>query len=341
MRTQSVSSRPRRGFTLVELLVVIAIIGILVGLLLPAVQAAREAARRMSCSNNLKQIGLALHNFELHHGHFPPSWKPVQPLPNGSINGWSAQAQLLPFLEQSVISDDIDYESSYTLISVVPIGGKPTRLSGLRIPSYLCPSEPEDRARISGGLPVHYPLNYAVNVGTWFVYRPTDQRGGDGAFYPGSKLRPGDIKDGLSNTLGLAEVKAWNPYFRNASLTDPPLPTPDAVCSLGGDFKAESGHTEWVDGRAHQTAFTATFTPQTLVPCQIGDELFDVDWNNMQEGTSPTVSTYAVVTSRSHHPSGVQVVLMDGSVHSIMKTIDLETWRALATRKGHDVVNIP
>lgn len=341
MRMRSVPSRLSRGFTLVELLVVIAIIGVLIGLLLPAVQAAREAARRMSCGNNLKQIGLALHNFESTLGYYPPSWKPVQPLPSGSINGWSAQAQLLPYLEQNTVSDQINFDLSYTLATVTPVGGTTVYLSGVRIPTYICPSELEDRARLSGGVPVNYPLNYAVNAGIWFLYQPSTRQGGDGAFFPGSKLRSKDMADGLSNTLALAEVKAWNPYFRNAGLTDPPLPSADAVCTLGGDFKPESGHTEWVDGRAHQSAFTATFPPQTLVPYRVGDKLYDVDWNNMQEGTSATVSTYAAVTSRSYHPAGVQAVFMDGSVHFIPKTIDLETWRALATRKGRDVANLP
>ena len=206
---------------MVELLVVIAVIGVLVALLLPAVQAAREAARRMSCGNNLKQMGLALHNFELHLGHYPPSWKPTRVPAGTAINGWSAQALLLPFLEQNNLAEDINFDVGYELAAVVDAGGRTMPLGSMRVPTYLCPSEVRDEPRLTSGVPEHYPLNYAVNEGIWFVYNPASQKGGDGAFYPGSRLRPGDIHDGLSNTLAAAEVKAWNPYFRNAGLPDP------------------------------------------------------------------------------------------------------------------------
>jgi prepilin-type N-terminal cleavage/methylation domain-containing protein len=341
MRNASRHNPREAGFTLVELLVVIAIIGILVALLLPAVQAAREAARRMSCGNNLKQVGLALHNFELQQQHYPPSWLPTRPTASGAEDGWSAQALLLPYLEQGNIADHIDFSLSYKLATALDIGGQTIPLSALRIPTYLCPSEVRDQQRLAGGVPAHYPLNYAVNTGIWFIYNPVDKRGGEGAFYPASKLRPGDIRDGLSNTLALAEVKAWNPYFRNVGLPDPPLPLATEVCGLGGDFKEDSGHTEWVDGRVHQIGFTTTFPPQTVVPCVVNGTPYDVDWSNMQEGVSASVSTYAAVTARSYHPAGVQAVLMDGSVHFMMKTIDLDTWRSLSTRNRGDVVERP
>ncbi|MHB8974470.1 MAG: DUF1559 domain-containing protein [Pirellulaceae bacterium] len=330
----------RHAFTLVELLVVIAIIGVLVGVLLPAVQAAREAARRMSCSNNMKQVGLALHNFELALRHYPPSWKPTPPVSTGgSVNGWSAQAQLLPYLEQNNIAEYIDFEKSYELASALNLGGQMTPLSATRIPTYLCPAEIRDERRLAGSVPEHYPLNYAVNEGIWFVYDPVTYRGGEGAFYPGSRLRPGDFRDGMSNTLAFAEVKAWNPYFRNAALSSPTVSTAADVCALGGQFKEDSGHTEWVDGRVHQIGFTSTFVPNTTVLCNIGTRDFNVDWTNMQEGKSPSVSTYAAVTSRSYHPQGVQALLLDGSVHFIADGIQLRVWRALSTRNKGEVVD--
>jgi prepilin-type N-terminal cleavage/methylation domain-containing protein len=116
IHSSSRSPDRRRGFTLIELLVVMIVIGILIGLLLPAVQKAREAARRTACANNLKQIGLALANFEAATRHYPTSWKPTAPDASGNVNGWSAQAQLLPYLEQVTLHRAIDFSLSYTQV---------------------------------------------------------------------------------------------------------------------------------------------------------------------------------------------------------------------------------
>jgi len=136
-------------------------------------------------------------------------------------------------------------------------------------------------------------------------------------------------------------VKAWNPYFRNAGLDSPSLPQPADLCGLGGQFKSNSGHTEWVDGRVHQIGFTATFTPNTPVPCVMNGEVFDIDWTNMQEGKSDRSRTYAAVTARSYHAQGVQTMRMDGSVQFTPDGIDLVVWRALATRNQHEVIRQP
>src|SRR5262245_50328186 len=143
----------RRGFTLIELLVVIAIIGVLIALLLPAVQAAREAARRMQCTNNLKQIGLGLHNYESITGALPP---PLVQTGSGSTitwtNGWSVHGRLLPFLEQAAAFNAINFTFRYS----VP---ENTTVSGLSVSMFLCPSEinPQPRATATGQLGV---LNY-------------------------------------------------------------------------------------------------------------------------------------------------------------------------------------
>jgi hypothetical protein len=246
---------------------------------------------------------------------------------------------LLPFLEQDAVAQHIDFDQSYELAQPVALGGELTPLSAVRIPTYVCPSEIRDQPRFSGGKPQHYPLNYAVNAGTWLVYNPMNQGGGNGAFFPGSRLRPGDIRDGLSNTLAVAEVKAWNPYFRNAGLVNPGVPTAADICGLGGDFKEETGHTEWVDGRVHQIGFTSTFTPNAPILCSVGGETYDVDWTNMQEGKSASVVTFAAVTSRSYHPRGVQALMLDGSVHFVMSQISPGTWRAMSTRHQADIVD--
>lgn len=324
----------RNGFTLIELLVVIAIIGVLVGLLLPAVQAAREAARRMSCQNNLKQITLAVHNFESTYKKLPPGWQ----LPPVESDGWSAQAFLLPFIEEVALANNIDFEQDYgDAVVVTPEGTE--RLATFRVPTYLCPSEIRDQMRLKNGAPYHYPLNYAYNAGRWLVYDPATRMIGEGMFAAGRQLTLGACSDGLSQTLAFSEVKAYTPYFRNAGHDDLPMPSdPSTVASLGGDFKTDSGHTEWVDGRVHQTGFTSTFTPNTVVPYTVGGRTLDVDWNNMQEGKSTSVKTYAAITSRSHHTGGVNAALMDGSVRFIAETLDRATWQALSTRNASDII---
>ena len=153
-------------------------------------------------------------------------------------------------------------------------------------------------------------------------------------------MRPAEFLDGLSNTIAAAEVKAWNPYFRNAGLANPAIPQPADICNLGGQFKQNSGHTEWVDGRVHQIGITATFAPNTQVNCLIDGEIYDVDWTNMQEGKSDTANTHAAVTARSYHAQGVQTLLMDGSVRFTPDGIELAVWRAMSTRNQHEVIGM-
>ncbi len=334
------SGTAQPGFTLVELLVVIAVIAILIGLLIPAVQQVRAAARRVQCRNNLHQLGIATLNYESNYRKLPTAWLASGDLDSGNISGWSVQAQLLPFLEKANLHDAINFNIGYGSHPPVDLGGELHRLPALRIGTYLCPSEPLDEMRLKNGDPYHYPLNYAGNAGTWFVFDPNSNQVSNGAFATNRHLRLGSFTDGQSNTLLFGEVKAYTPYLRNAGIEGTIAMPIDRyeITGLGGDFKSNSGHTEWVDGRAHQTSFTSTFPPNTVVPHIVDGVQFDVDWNNQQEGKSLTARTYAAVTSRSHHPAGVNICRADGSVDFVSNSIDSTVWQALSTRNGHEVL---
>ena len=316
----------RRGFTLIELLVVIAIIAVLVSLLLPAVQQARESARRSQCKNNLKQIGIALHGYLDGNQVFPPTGC----FPKGALgDSFSALARILPHLEQANLQKLVNFSVSYATQPEV---------TKQRVPVYLCPSESRDVARPDGAL-LHYPLNYAFNMGTWQVYDATTGMAGNGAFGANTRIGPEGIRDGLSNTLAVSEVKAYQAYKRDLGPPSPvTVPTSASVVgAFAGDFKSDSGHTEWVDGRANQTGFTTVFTPNTLVPHTSTGTAYDIDYTSNREGKTTNQTTYAAITSRSHHSAAVNSLLMDGSVRSINDSITLAIWQAIGTRAGGEV----
>jgi len=325
----------RSGFTLIELLVVIAIIAVLIALLLPAVQQAREAARRTQCKNNLKQIGLALHNYNDTYGVFPPLGFFRT---DATSDSWSAHARILPFLEQANLQDLIDWNVSYVAGATIPALATVTQT---RVPVYLCPSDPNDRPRPDGAI-THYPVTYGFVAGTWLVWDPVSRQGGDGSFVPNRTNAPRNFTDGMSNTIGVSEVKAFQAYLRDggspAGLGQPIPADPAAIAGFGGSFKQDSGHTEWVDARVHQTGVTMTFGPNTLVPYTSAGEVFDVDFNSSREGKTTTGTTYAAVTSRSYHTGTVNSLLMDGSVRSVGESVDLFTWRLLGQRSDGKVI---
>ena len=207
----------RTAFTLVELLVVIAIIGILIGMLLPAVQSVREAARRTSCSNNLRQMSLATHNYQSTFQKLPAaSLFPVEnndgsPIgPDTTLDGWSSQAQLLPYLEQTNLSSTINFKIGYKTHPPVSFGGDETfQISRVRIPTYLCPSEINDRRRGEGTDEENYPLNYGCNGGDWFVYDPNSKTQGSGVLLTNRRNTLASVSDGTSNTLLFAEAVSY------------------------------------------------------------------------------------------------------------------------------------
>lgn len=325
----------RPGFTLVELLVVIAIIGILIALLLPAVQVAREAARRTQCSNNLHQITLATQNYLAALKSVPPA---VDWSKSAGAN-WSVHARLLPYMEDTSLHGLIDFRFNYNDVTNAPQHAQVTQM---KIPMFVCPSEVQAEPRV-GASQTHFPLNYGINYGTWFIYDAPSAKTGNGAFVVNAKISDKAFSDGLSKTLGFAEVKAYqaklanssNPATMGATIPD----SPAAVVAYGGTF-ATTGHTEWVDGKIHETGITATFSPNTNVPYTGGSQLSDVDFVSKGESLTSAVPTYAVVTSRSYHPSVVNVAMMDGSVRAI-GDIDTIIWRAMGTRNGGESLEMP
>lgn len=331
-----ISDRTRtRGFTLIELLVVIAIIAVLISLLLPAVQSAREAARRMACGNNLKQLGLAMHQYENAHGVLPPSVV-LDTNSSGAVTwfgGWSAQGRILPYLEQNNAFSGINFSMSYS-------NAANTTISNLTVNTLICPSEVRPEPTKFG------VINYGVNVGDWYVWGGANSLPNRAAFGVNMSRRLASITDGLSNTLMMAEVKAYQPYYRNtgaitgmtASNIPSPNASPESVTAYY--FAATSpnltGHSEWVDGHAHQSGFTTAWTPNKKILGTAAKNL-DVDLTTMREANGGP--TFASITSRSYHPGGVQILKADGSVSFVSSTIRGEVWRALGTIASGEVIS--
>lgn len=329
--------RRTRAFTLVELCVVTAITGVLVSLILPAVQQAREAARASSCRNNLKQIGLALQNYESVHGRLPPG-----SIPSGE-GAWSVHGRLLPYLDQANVYERIQFERDWDDPVNLAVG-----VQQMPIPSYQCGSDPNSGRLCDAGADegLVRPVNYGFNFGTWFIYDPRTRQGGDGPFFPGSSLPLSGISDGLSNTLAVSEVRTFQALFFNTADPGPAVPTSPAQLAawagaarfeLGPNINDNGGHTEWCDGNVHDSGMTTLFTPNRIVSYTHSDgRTYDIDFNSRQEGSSPTQSTYAAITARSFHPGMVHAGLLDGSVRGIQDGIAPDIWKALGTRASHD-----
>jgi prepilin-type N-terminal cleavage/methylation domain-containing protein/prepilin-type processing-associated H-X9-DG protein len=289
----------QRGFTLVELLVVIAIIGILVALLLPAVQAAREAARRSSCTNNLKQIGLALHNYHDTFGSFPPGY-----VDGGTSEHWGWGALVLPFVEQSALHGTLN-PGPRTLTTALSsnLAIMQTKIGVYRCPSDTAPDRNDQRQINSQSLSTS---NY---VGSNSSDYPSDIRGtpsgsnvyrADGVFYRNSGIRFADITDGSSNTIAVGE-RAWQ------------------VKGSGG---ANVNHYAGVVfGQAGSIGTSATANIYDITPVLAG---------TVREINSKATD-YGQHTYSSRHPGGAQFALCDGSVRFISETINFNTDNAINT----------
>lgn len=293
------SSR-QRGFTLIELLVVIAIIAVLVALLLPAVQQAREAARRSSCKNNLEQLGLAMQNYHDVYTTFPRG--------NYSCCWGTWQVAILPYIEKT--AEFNLYENSGGNDATGPRygAGVNVQVTSKRYNVLSCPSDLDNRPFSS--LTNH---NYMVNFGnTSFTQGTVNGVTFEGAPFGSNKCyKMRDAVDGTSNTLLMAEV----------------------LQGQGSDLR---GFGWWGDA----SQFTTYLGPNSNLP----DRIYTAGYcNNLPIQNLPcAVSTTANPTmfgSRSRHVGGVQVLLMDGSVRFVSENVDLNTWRALSTTKGGEVIS--
>ena len=344
-------AKRRRGLTLIEVMVTVSLVGVLVSMLLPAVQSVRETARRVQCSNNVRQWVLATHNYVSSHRYLPPAFV-LQPdsIKRGRGHSWSVHGRLLPHIELASADEAIDLSTDWhdQVESGIP---------SARFALGLCPSEPNDHVRHKDGRPYVAPTSYGFSGGGWHVFTPSTGRGGDGAFIVNGKLTPAAFLDGTSHTLAIAEVKTYQPYLRNFDNPFAPIPPPvhvkvakphlaelhptegpgtnDPRIDHLGQLKT-TGHTVWPDGRIHHAGVTTVFPPNHRYDVRRDAVNYDIDFTTAQEGKYDDRSTFAAVTARSHHVGGVTVGMMDGSVQFLSDSISTSLYRSLGTRAGHE-----
>lgn len=353
-------SRRRRpaGFTLIELLVVMAIIGVLVSLLLPAVQQAREAARRSQCKNNLKQLGLALHNYESAHSVFPPA---------SSSGGFSPQARVLPFIDQGNLQNLLDFNQAVYVGSGPNQTPNPVFISAFAtvIPMLLCPSDPSSpHYSASLGSPAQtYTFagnNYMASTGSGTETFYDERYPTNGLVYANSSIRFRDVIDGVSNTVFMSEsIRGDGIDVTLAAGAFPSFPyrkTLNASSGCSPSGPATGGYTGTGSGWP-----SGTIANPDLVPVVAGH----TNWRGGQSGTGRGMSwlrglTHNVLTNgyttpnsrvpditmhgagllgpRSLHSGGAHVLLGDGSVRFLSDGIDVTLHRGIHSRAGGEAL---
>jgi prepilin-type N-terminal cleavage/methylation domain-containing protein len=340
----------RRGFTQIELLVVIAIIGMLIALLLPAVQAAREAARRAQCGNNLRQIGLAMHNYHAAFNVFPPGR--LRSMVDHNSRCFSGYAYLLPHLNQGPVYNATNFNLNPDNAPSASLAGEnglqPENTTALftNIASLLCPSDifvPRADQKA-----LH---NYPLNTGTTFPVSPQNPTGipVTGVFFENSAVGVQSITDGTSNTVGISETVIsdgipgyWDGFSPttgfvlalggNDQSTGPQLMNYPADCSGPGLKLNMTRGVIWIYGAPGHSMYNHARTPNDPgVDCR-GGLPHSSDTNYFWDRLSHNV------TSHSRHPGGVQSLLCDGRVAFIKNTIAVSVWSALGSRAGGEIV---
>jgi prepilin-type N-terminal cleavage/methylation domain-containing protein/prepilin-type processing-associated H-X9-DG protein len=328
----------RRGFTLIELLVVIAIIAVLIALLLPAVQAAREAARRAQCVNNLKQIGIAVHNYEGVWGALPSGRYGYPYL-------WSSLASLLSYIEAASMYNAINF-SFPSESNQLPYPAN-TTVEAAVIKVFLCPSDGQQRVDPTNWGATNYQSNSGtgtLNNGNFNVVAGANLP--DGPFYNTSAIPFAQVLDGLSNTAAYSETILGNNTNTSPGTSPPGSPsrqfalfntsgylatlpaasfqppnTSLGVCATPDQWSGDRGR-EWSRGSFFMSSYNHFYTPNSPYP-----DCTDAGRNA------------AICGPRSFHSGGVNVLILDGHVQFVKNSVSQTTFRALSTIRGYEVIS--